>query len=129
MKWTVRTAFAHFGTTPRNEQWAWSAKNADGSVVALNVWEDKLSHGVYRQEPYSEKSRRTAGFSDLVKNLTLAQDKCGGILHMVLCKAEDTRASPRAVADRRPLDKIVLRLTEFDPVTGAHTAVVESRNE
>ena len=131
-KWTHTAAFAAFGTTPRNTQWSWSARSDDGKTVVVNLWQDRFkSEGgrlIYARPAYSPRERKGRGFKEWVRNLAWARDHCEGRLHVIIAIAKDPNASPRSIAECFP-SKMVMRLIEFDPVTGAFVAEAESTRE
>jgi hypothetical protein len=128
-KWTHTEAFAHFGTVPRNIQWSWSARSDDGQTVVLTLWQDQFSrqdgHLVYKHAPFEEHVRRRPGFGELMENLPWARDHCAGRFKVIIARAKDTRADPRSIEECFP-SKMIMKLVEFDPSTGAYVANVES---
>src|SRR5271165_1719229 len=97
-KMTHTKAFAHFGTKPRNVQWSWSAISDDGNTVVATLWQDKFvrknGHTIYDEKGLVPTPEGKPGFKELRDNLALAQDNCGGLIHVIIAIAKDTEASP-----------------------------------
>jgi hypothetical protein len=125
MTMTRTEAFAHFGVTLRNHYSAWSGQSPDKSKVALTVWRDRLSGGVYRRDPFPESDRRKQGFKWLMEDLAWARDHCGGRLYGVWGTNESTTAQRKIKTEATSPCRFMFRLIEFDPVTGAHAAAVD----
>jgi hypothetical protein len=127
-RWTHTEAFAHFDARPRNVQWSWSARSEDGQAVVVTFWQDQFSRRdnrlTYTRPAAEPKLRRRPGFSELMKNLTWARDHCAGRFNVIVAKAKDVNAEPRSIDECFP-SKIVMRLIEFDPDTGAFSAEAE----
>jgi len=68
-RWTHSKAFAHFGTTPRNVQWSWSARNEDSRTVVVTFWQDQFSRRddrlIYGHPAFEPNVRRRPGFSEI----------------------------------------------------------------
>lgn len=126
-KWTHTDSFAHFGTTPRNVQWSWSARNEEKKVVVVTLWQDRFRKDqgelVYERPPEEEGVRRRPGFSEMMDNLRWAVDNCDGMVRVIVAKARDVTADPRSIEECFP-SKMVMKLTNFDPETGEFRAKV-----
>jgi hypothetical protein len=127
-EWTHSGAFAHFGASPRNIQWSWSAKSADGKTVVLTLWKDKITRRdgrvLYEWGVLPDQVRRRPGFSELMENLAWARDHCNGRFRVIIAKAKDERADPRSIEECYPV-KWAMKLIEFDPIAGTFTAEQE----
>jgi hypothetical protein len=127
-RWSHTDAFAHFGTTPRNVQWSWSARSEDGQTVVVTFWQDQFSRRgdrlIYTRPAAEPNLRRRAGFGELMENLAWARDHCDGRFKVIIAKAKDLDADPRSIAECFP-SKMVMRLLEFDVDTGAFLAEAE----
>jgi len=128
-KWTHTEAFAHFGTTPRNVQWSWSARSDDGQTVVATFWQDQFSRKdgrlLYERPASRETGRRRPGFNELMENLAWARDHCAGRFKVIIAKAKDVKADPRSIEECFP-SKMVMKLVEFDETTGAFVAEAEN---
>ena len=121
---TLTKAFAHFGAKVVNPRWSWSAVSADGKVVVLTLWEDHLEkngNGVKiaiadKESLHVWQYRR--GNQERIRNLKLVADHLGGLFRVIKVKAKDPMVEPRSVATWTPDDKLIMRLTHFDPETG-----------
>jgi len=127
-KWTHTAAFKYFGTTPRNIQWSWSARNEESSTVVATFWQDEFHRNegrlVYTWPEQDEDIRGRPGFSEMMENLAWARDHCEGRFRVIIAKAEDVHANPRTILECFP-SEVVMRLTKFDPVSGAFVAEAE----
>lgn len=115
--------FAHFGTTPRNVNWSWSARNEDTKTVVVTLWQDEFVKRdgklVYERGPaWEEGERRRLGHTELMGNLRFALDHCGGKVKVIIAIAKDKRASPRSIAECFP-SKMELRVSHLNESTGA----------
>jgi hypothetical protein len=128
-KWTHTEAFAHFGATPRNVQWSWSGKSADGKTVVLTLWQDRITRKngrvLYESGSLPDQVRRRPGFSELMENLAWARDHCGGCFRVIIARAKDRHADPRSIEECFPV-KWAMKLIEFDPIAGTFTAEQEN---
>jgi hypothetical protein len=127
-KWTHTEAFSHFGTTPRNVQWSWSARSDDGQTVVVTFWQDLFSRKdgrlLYERSAPQQHLRRRPGFNELMENLAWARDHCGGRFKVIVAKAKDVKADPRSIEECFPT-KMTMKLVEFDAATGAFVAEAE----
>jgi hypothetical protein len=125
---TLAECFAFYGTTGRNPRWSWSARSADGSVVAMTFWIDRLNYKArpitYSELPAGEDHpwQSSPGNKERLDNLIWARDHLGGLLRVVFIKAVDTLAIPRKIADAHVREKLAMRLTSLDELTGHFTA-------
>jgi hypothetical protein len=124
-KWTHTEAFAHFGTSPRNVQWSWSARSDDGKTVVVTLWQDQFSRKdgrvLYARPPAVEQHRRLPGFGELMDNFVWARDHCEGRFKVIIAKAKDPTADRRRIERCFP-SEMTMKLVEFDPSTGAFVA-------
>lgn len=128
-KMTHTEAFAHFGTTPRNVRWSWSARNEDTKTVVGTLWQDQFERRdgrlVYAKPGRDPAAPKTPAYNERIENLAWARDHCGGCFHVIIAKAKDVKAVTRSIEECFPA-KMVMRLTRFDPETGEFVAEVES---
>lgn len=128
-KWTHKEAFAHFGATPRNPRWSWSARSSDDRTVVLTLWDDKfkLIQGglLYRWTGLPEDARRKPAHRELMDNLGWARDHCGGRFKVIVATARNEQADPRSIKQCYPVNWS-MRLIKFNPIAGTFTA--EARN-
>jgi hypothetical protein len=127
-RWTHTKAFAHFGTSPRNVQWSWSARSEDGLTVVVTLWQDQFSRRgnrlVYDRSAAAPDVRRRPGFGELMENLAWARNNCAGRFNVIVAKAKDTKADPRTIEECFP-SKMVMRLTSLNTESGAFLAEAE----
>lgn len=128
MKHTHTSAFAHFGTVPRNVQWSWSARNEETKTVVVTLWQDEFTSRdgvtVYERPALHRQVRSRHGYPEMMDNLAWAQANCAGRLRVIVAIAKDPQASPRSIKECFP-SKLVMRLTHVDSDTGAFTAVAD----
>jgi hypothetical protein len=128
-KWSHTEAFAHFGTKPKNVQWSWSARSADGNTVVVTLWQDQFEkrdgHLIYAR-PANELGHPDTrpGFSELMEHFAWARDRCGGRFSVIIAIAKDPNVEPRSIKECFP-SKMVMRLTSLDITTGAFAAVAD----
>ena len=126
--WTHKAAFAHFGTIPKNIFWSWSARSADGKQIAVTIWKNQLKkqddHFFIEQGSYG-LAEDSNGHRELKENLAWAWAHCDKRFHVVLADAENYDEHPRKITSCHPWERVVKRLTQFDPDTGSFTAVSE----
>jgi hypothetical protein len=123
---TLTAAFAHFGATPRNTRWSWSAVTPDERTVVLTLWEDETAPDGsvdFFGHPKVERWKRQHGNKERIANLEIARRNCGGEFRVVRIQARDPGAIPRAIADRYPDESAVMRLTRLDTESGEFAAV------
>ena len=128
-RWTHTKAFAHFGTKPKNVQWSWSARSADGKTVVVTLWQDMFTPKdgkLYYIRPGfpPEQPDTRPGFRELMENLAWARDHCDGRFKVIVAIAKDINAVPRSIKECAPT-KMIMRLTDLDATNGAFTAVAE----
>lgn len=125
--WTHSAAFAHFGATPRNVQWSWSARSETGTVV-VTLWQDQFVKGLGGKLTYTREAigandgDSRPGFRELMENLQYARDHCEGLFNVIIAKAKDLKAHPRSIERCWPSD-MLMKLTAFDPMDGTFTAM------
>jgi hypothetical protein len=125
-KTTLAGAFAHFGTIARNPRWSWSAVSPDQKTVAVTLWEDQISADGsvdFFGHPKLDRWQSQPGNKDRIRNLKIARDNCDGLFRVVRVIAKDVQAIPREIADRRPDDDTVMKLTDLNEETGEFSAV------
>lgn len=115
-------AFEYFGVVPRNIRWSWSGRSADGSVVAVRLWQDRFEDKgqIYRgwsdDVPGEWKSR--PGFVELIDNLSHALTHLDGVVRVILLIAKDKTATPRSIERSSPHPNLKMRVVELDEDAG-----------
>ena len=119
-------AFTQLGAET-NDRYAWSAQSADGAVTVLTLWEDEIeddgqtvrvdffSHP--KLEIWKEQRRNSTRRRHL-------KDVWSGdrLFRVVMLRAKDVKAVPRATAARWPEESLIMTLEAFDPESGAFRA-------
>ncbi|HZP19693.1 MAG TPA: hypothetical protein VFB16_05735 [Bauldia sp.] len=126
-KWNHTESFKHFGTTPRNINWSWSARNEDTKTVVLTLWQDRFKKEEGKLTyigPGLDASKRTSpGLPEMIQNLVWAREHCDGKFHVISAKPKDPKAQPRSIDECFPT-KMVMQLLELNEHTGAFRAVL-----
>jgi hypothetical protein len=119
--WTRLQAFWYFGTKPQNRYRSWSARSADGSIVAVTPWREELrgpaGSMVYWRHGWGDwnRSNGRSFFDDLM----WAMANCGGIVRVVVV-VRDRTANPRArTADCYPAKDLLMRVVHLDSAAGS----------
>lgn len=98
--------FAHFGTTPTNSRWSWSARNEQARTVVVTLWKHefvKTSEGlVYDRGPTTEEVRARLGNRELFRDLQWSVDFCDRRLHVIIALAKDPDAKVKSIAECYP---------------------------
>lgn len=114
--------FEFFGVIPRNTRWSWSGRSADGSKVAVTLWQDRFEKGgrIYRswQTDRPGEWRSRPGFVELIENLAHARDNLNGIVHVILALPKDKDAQPRSIDRCFPQPNLKMRIVELDEIEG-----------
>jgi hypothetical protein len=89
-KWTHTACFQSFGTEPKNVQYSWSARSADGKTVVVTLWQDlfarKDGHLTYsRPETDRKDLGARPGFGELVRKFTICPGRCRALLAWASC--------------------------------------------
>lgn len=119
-KWTRTAAFRYLNTEPRNPNWSWSARSADGKTVAVSLWKDEFK-GPIGSMVYDRCT--TADWHDgpgkhqFFRDLAWAVAHCGGIVCVILV-IRDPR-EPGRVLECYPQKNWLMRVTHLDPRAGA----------
>jgi hypothetical protein len=120
-KLTHTEAFAHFGVTPTNVQWSWSARDEAKKVVVCTLWQNEFSrkNGRLTYERIKggtwELSRKSPGFNEMTGNLAWAQDYCEGRIRVIIPK--DKTVIPHSIGECFP-SKITMRVIRLERETG-----------
>ena len=118
--------FESYGVKPRNPRWSWSARSSDGSLVVLTLWLDEFSDAgrvyVASKEERGDGWLKRPGNKERLENLRWARDHCDGRFSVVITKAKDTLASPRAIAECYPQPRLRMRIVELNDETGEFRA-------
>lgn len=118
-KHTHTSAFAAFGTKPRNIQWSWSARNEDTKTVVVTLWQDEFSKGMTYERPAAHRQVRSRhGFPEMMSNMRWALDHADGLVRVIIAIARDTTESPRSIKECFP-SPLIMRVVELDEETGA----------
>ncbi|SDP77315.1 hypothetical protein SAMN05428967_3367 [Phyllobacterium sp. YR620] len=110
--------FAHFGTTPRNVQWSWSARNEETKTVAVTLWQHEFVKGIYERGPLDPTKRMRPGHPELMDNLKWALNHCEGRIRVIIAIAKDKLAETKQIAECAPT-KMVVYVTHLDEMSGA----------
>lgn len=127
-RWNRTEAFAHFGVRLKNPRWSWSGISDDGRTVVLTLWEDELRReegkvvADFYRHPRLSQWQAHLGNRERIRNLQWARDHCSGRFGIVLLKARDVEAVPRQIAEARPAEALVMRLTDLNEQTGEFRA-------
>lgn len=122
-KHTHTSAFAAFGTKPRNVQWSWSARNEETKTVVVTLWQDEFSKGMIYERPAAHRQVRSRhGFPEMMENMRWAIDNADGLVRMIIAVARDPSASPRSIKECFP-DPRKMRITDLDEHSGAFRLV------
>ena len=114
-----KQCYDFFGVSYKNIQWSWSGRSRE--KVAVTLWQDRFIDGgkAYEQWPEDKpgewKSR--PGFVELIENLAFARDELDGIVHVIIAKAKDKSASPRAIETSFP-SKMLMKIVSLDENEG-----------
>jgi hypothetical protein len=123
-KITHTEAFQTYGVKPRNANWSWSGRSADGKTVVVTLWKDEF-RGPAGRMVYSRPDRGDwfdgPGFRYIMEDLLWARDNCKGIVRVIVANPKDEKGQTRRIADCYPQEKLVMRVTQVDPATGAFT--------
>lgn len=114
--------FAYFRTVPRNPRWSWSGRSADGSTVAITLWQDRFEEQgrIYRswQTDRPGEWRSRPGFVELIDNLAHAREHLAGHVRVILAVAKDKDASPRSILRCFPHPDLLMHVAELDVEEG-----------
>lgn len=128
-QWTKTEAFAEYGTECANTRWSWSGRSPDGKTVALTFWSDrfvdfKVRPIVYRDSGWGDDLERVnrPGNKERISNIRFALENLDGIVRVVMAEAKDVNARPREIDSCWPQPKLLMRITQFDEVTGEWVA-------
>lgn len=90
------------------------------------MWQDEIKREggklVYGSRPRPAQEDKRPGASERLENLKWARDHCEGLVRVVIAIAKDVTASPREAESWFPQEKLVMRITHLDEVTGAFRA-------
>lgn len=98
---SLRDYFESIGARLRNYRWSWGAVRPTDGAVVLRVWQDEelrlndktlmrlTNHAAFRDSPGD------LGFQERLNHIELIRD--GATCYLVMCSADDPRASPRSV--------------------------------
>ncbi len=133
--WNKTTSFEHFGIALTNTRWSWAGKSADGSQVAIVLWQDGVK-GRDGELTYDDTEnpdaewRSRPGSIERTAILKHCQDHLAGRFRAVIAVAADTREDPRQIARCFPQKDVYWQLDSFDETNGAFAAhiVRQARN-
>jgi hypothetical protein len=121
-RWTHTACFEFFGTKPVNPRWSWSARSDDGKTVVVTLWQDEFQGGagelIYVRAGATGWANRH-GYQELMNNLEWARDQCGAKVRVIVAIKRDRNERPPRIAECFPQKKLVMRVAELDPGTGA----------
>jgi hypothetical protein len=123
-KMTHTKAFRTYGVKPRNANWSWSGRSADGKTVVVTLWKDEFK-GLAGQMVYSRPDRGDwsdgPGFRFFMEDLSWARENCDDMVRVIVATPKDEQGQTRRIADCYPQEKLLMRVTHIDPTTGAFT--------
>lgn len=127
--WNKTTSFEHFGIVLTNTRWSWAGKSADGSEVALVLWQDGVTgrNGDLTYDDSEDpdaKWRGRPGSIERTAVLKHCRDQLAGLFRAVIAVAVDTSADPRQIDRCFPQKGVYWQLDEFDEGNGAFSAHV-----
>ena len=121
-KWTRTAAFRFFNTKPRNPNWSWSARSADGLTVVVTLWKHELigtAGSMVYYRPDLGDWHRGNGSKFFFEDMAWALANCGGVVRVIVA-VRDPNAGPRVRAvECYPQKNLFMRITHLDPKTGA----------
>ena len=126
---TLSECFASYGARGKNPRWSWSARSPDGKTVVLTLWADQIKRGPGRTIIYDDFDSTGEGWverpgnRERLENLIHCRDYCDGLFRVVITKARDTKAVPRAIEDCFPRPDLLMRIDELNEMTGEFRAV------
>lgn len=80
---------------------------------------------IYVHCGFRPDDRGSVGFKFYVEDVKWAMKECGGVVRVVVARAENEMAFPRSIKEEFPKDDWLLRITFFDAETGTFAAEVE----
>ena len=115
--------FEYFGTTPRNVNWSWSARNDRTKTVAVTLWRDEFAKGgegelIYERGPVDPAKSSKPGHRELMSNLRFALDQCDGEIKVIIAVAVDAKADPRKIKECQPT-RMRARVVDLDESVGS----------
>jgi hypothetical protein len=120
--WSRTAAFRFFNTEPRNPNWSWSARSADGKTVAVTLWrhefEGPAGKMVYAREAFGTW-HKGSGSRVFLEDLLWAFVNCAGIVRVIVAVRDRGSESVVRTAECYPQKSLVMRVTYVDPETGA----------
>ena len=93
----------------------------------MGMWDDEFESEVGRTIYQSRYRPNLKGnpmrvSKQWMANLRWARDHCDSLVRVVVLRAEDVKASPRAVKSCYPDDSLLMRIVHLDNKTGAFRA-------
>jgi hypothetical protein len=121
-QWTRTAAFRFFNTEPRNPNWSWSARSADGLAVVVTLWKDELigpaGGMVYHRHDLGDWHKGN-GSRLFFEDMAWALANCSGIVRVIVA-IRDRNSGPRVrTAECYPQKQLFMRVTHLDPEMGA----------
>ena len=119
--------FEHFGTSPTNVNWSWSARNDDTKTVVVTLWRDEFAKGevgelVYERGRVDPAKSKKPGHRELMRNLRFALDECNGELKVIIAVAVDPKADPRKIKECKPTN-MKAKVVGLDEASGSFRIV------
>jgi hypothetical protein len=124
---TLAECFDYFGAVCAHRGFSRSAISRDGQIVVIAMWEDELTRVgerlIYetRYRPDLKGKSRGAD-SEWIANLKWACTHCDSRVRVAIVAAKDFEAVPREILHCYPDDSLIMRITRFDPRSGAFWA-------
>ncbi|RWM10440.1 hypothetical protein [Mesorhizobium sp.] len=121
-KYSHTECFEHFGTSPKNTYWSWSARNEETKTVVVTLWQHEFiwvdKRPAYERTWLDPNRKVRPGHNELMTNLRWAVDNCDGVVNVIVAIAKDTSAKTKAIKECFP-SKIVMKVAALDESTGA----------
>jgi hypothetical protein len=89
------------------------------------LWQDRFEPGgaIYHVRNFDPAYNYDGqpGLKELMENLDHAITSCEGLVRVVIVRAKDANASPRAIAEAFPQEKLIMKVVELDKAAGTAT--------
>jgi hypothetical protein len=121
-EWTRTAAFRFYDTEPRNPNWSWSARSADGATVAITLWKDEFI-GSAGKMTYAKSELgdwfEGPGSRFFFEDLAWAKNNCDGIVRVIVAVRDEQDKTKVSMAECYPQKNLVMRITHLDAEAGA----------
>lgn len=122
---TLTAAFAHFGVSPRNPRWSWSARSEDGKTIVITIWQDAIAEdGSVNFFGHGDVDRwsRQIGNRFRIEDLKTALEQSDGVFSVISIVARNPDAVPRSIIARHPEDNFKMKVRKLNEETGEFCA-------